>query len=487
MKTVLTKLDRNGFFSEYLLEMVQNTMKLSFNKSVRSVGRIKYWSQHIEDYIRLFYMLEDEESKWVFLRLLEFEIGMTLVGDGAWDMLSLYPSDIWRGLCKKAENIPHVNDDYMLDRVETFILEGYNYKDICCASIGDIVFDCGTFTGNTVKYFSERVGEKGRVYAFEPMPESYAKLRDNMKDIGVSNAVLENMAISDGTKILHFTNDSNPASKAVNDENGIQVNAISIDDYCKKNSINKVDFIKMDIEGSEMEALDGCKWVCKEFCPKLAICIYHKWSDFIDIPKKILQLNNNYVFYIKHNSNQFNETVLFAYPSTDRKNIVLGANDVAISKKMLDFVIDLYDKKEMSIRKRIMYSYVHRLHAMIDIPLEVKYHERFAYAYMPLSDDGRLHYEFLHDGDKMLIALHFEGGYISKANIIDKKSLEMLSTKLLARQLPYRYEIAYILPNPEDVELATCLMKYLIEKTYPVLLDNGLISDRIRFKKMMSL
>lgn len=74
----------------------------------------------------------------------------------------------------------------------------------------------------------------------------------------------------------------------------------------------KITFIKMDIEGAEYNALLGCKKIIKEQRPKLAICIYHKPEDIIQIPSLILSLNEEYIFYIRHYSTIWGETVLYA-------------------------------------------------------------------------------------------------------------------------------------------------------------------------------
>ena len=76
-----------------------------------------------------------------------------------------------------------------------------------------------------------------------------------------------------------------------------------------------VDFIKMDIEGAESEALEGAKQTIRAFHPKLAISVYHKLDDFWTIPKYIDQLGMGYRFYLRHFTIHREETVLFAGPS----------------------------------------------------------------------------------------------------------------------------------------------------------------------------
>lgn len=86
----------------------------------------------------------------------------------------------------------------------------------------------------------------------------------------------------------------------------------SIDDLVKEEGLEKVDFIKMDIEGSELVALKGAKRTICQYKPNLAICIYHKIEDFYMIPKYIKQIVPEYKLYVKHHTDREWETVLYA-------------------------------------------------------------------------------------------------------------------------------------------------------------------------------
>lgn len=79
-----------------------------------------------------------------------------------------------------------------------------------------------------------------------------------------------------------------------------------------KKNISKVNFIKLDVEGSELKALIGAKNIIQAFKPKLAISIYHKNEDFYEIPLYLDALALGYEFYIDHFTIHREETVLFA-------------------------------------------------------------------------------------------------------------------------------------------------------------------------------
>jgi len=81
----------------------------------------------------------------------------------------------------------------------------------------------------------------------------------------------------------------------------------------RKESV-KVNTIKMDIEGSEIEAIKGAKETILRYCPKLQICVYHKMDDLWNIPLLIRSINPKYKFYLGHHSQNIFDTLLYAIP-----------------------------------------------------------------------------------------------------------------------------------------------------------------------------
>ena len=88
-----------------------------------------------------------------------------------------------------------------------------------------------------------------------------------------------------------------------------KVEVESIDHICFE---EKVTFIKMDIEGSEKEALEGAVNVIKRDRPRLAICIYHSPEDLYEIPFWIKSIVPEYKLYVRHHSDGAAETVVYA-------------------------------------------------------------------------------------------------------------------------------------------------------------------------------
>ena len=97
-----------------------------------------------------------------------------------------------------------------------------------------------------------------------------------------------------------------------NKNNLQQYKTISIDDFVKDNKIEKIDFIKMDIEGCELKALHGAINTLKKHKPKLAIAAYHKYEDYYEIPKFLNELKIDYKFYLASYTLGFSDTIIYA-------------------------------------------------------------------------------------------------------------------------------------------------------------------------------
>lgn len=151
-----------------------------------------------------------------------------------------------------------------------------------------------------------------RVYAFEPDPHNY-NICEKTAGLHFKDGVVK--IIRKGTwsenKTVSFDASSDGTSH-VSESGGTSIEVVAIDDAIAPGE--KVTFIKMDVEGAELESLKGARhtiWRCK---PKLAICIYHKASDMYEIPLYIKELVPEYKLYVRHHSNGASETGLYAMP-----------------------------------------------------------------------------------------------------------------------------------------------------------------------------
>ena len=170
--------------------------------------------------------------------------------------------------------------------------------------------DCGAFDGDTIKEFRELTQERfGRVYAFEADPGNYRKLFERFGDD--KRVVIRDEAVWSSKCELKFCA-NNGSSSAIDEIGTVCIKAVAIDDVIPKNE--DVSFIKMDIEGSELEALKGGTELIKRCHPKLAICIYHKLEDMWEIPLYIKSLFGGYNIYIRNYQDRLDEIVCYAIP-----------------------------------------------------------------------------------------------------------------------------------------------------------------------------
>jgi FkbM family methyltransferase len=122
----------------------------------------------------------------------------------------------------------------------------------------------------------------------------------------ISNIEFYKKGLWDSVTSLKFDN-TNGGANSIN-TNGLEIiETVTID-----SSINsKIDFIKLDIEGAEIQAIKGAQRVIHNFKPKLAVCVYHNQKDFIEIPSLILKINPDYKLYLRHYSQGIFETVMY--------------------------------------------------------------------------------------------------------------------------------------------------------------------------------
>jgi FkbM family methyltransferase len=126
---------------------------------------------------------------------------------------------------------------------------------------GDVVLDIGANIGYYTLIFAKLVGEKGKVFAFEPDPTNFSILKKNIEINGYKNVVLAQKAISDKNgKIKLYICEDNRGDHRIydshNNRQSIEIEAIRLDDYFKDYNGN-INFIKMDIQGAEGGATQG--------------------------------------------------------------------------------------------------------------------------------------------------------------------------------------------------------------------------------------
>ena len=134
-----------------------------------------------------------------------------------------------------------------------------------------------------------------------------------MKEKDIHNVEICNHGLWKCRDILKISN-AQGGSRIVNIEaaDSTECKLISIDEFVKENNIEKIDFIKLDIEGAEPEALEGARETIIKYRPQIAVCVYHRPEHIYSLMFYLNSLNLGYKFYMGHHRPCLYETVLYA-------------------------------------------------------------------------------------------------------------------------------------------------------------------------------
>jgi FkbM family methyltransferase len=178
---------------------------------------------------------------------------------------------------------------------------------------GDTIIDGGAWTGDTAEAFSRALNGDCQIYSFEPDDENFCKLQENVNSQSLNGSVhpIKLGLWSHATTLKFESFRENSMQHQVSEDGDIQIQVTSIDEFASGNNI-KIDLIKMDIEGSEIEALLGARETIRKFKPRLQICSYHKFDDLWEIPILIKELFPGYSLYLGNHTQNIFETIVYA-------------------------------------------------------------------------------------------------------------------------------------------------------------------------------
>lgn len=177
-------------------------------------------------------------------------------------------------------------------------------------SPGDVVLDVGTNIGETLLHFAKLTGEAGFVYGFEPDEANFKNVQRNIALNNFKNVHVFNTGASDkAEKVKLFRVDPNNLgmNRILSDEDAAKfddftlIETDTIDNIVAKNNIDRVDVIKLDIEGYEMHALRGAVETLKSHQPKLFIEVgYTRLLHNGTSPTAMVELLTGLGYVIRH-------------------------------------------------------------------------------------------------------------------------------------------------------------------------------------------
>lgn len=330
----------NGFkqyldykFSIFDDKLVKNIVKNSY---LRNIILFLYFKIKLTKYSDSFFLLSDQYSKTLYCELLLLKIlGEKYVELSSFtasfietyeqsvseilksnEFIKIYDKWILKKVNLHAPNISIFTSPVVLNLYKNNCLYSYK-KDKVNVSVepGDIVIDAGAGSGDTAIYFAGIAcsnQKNGKVFSFEILKEGlYALEKQLDANPRINNVIQINKALSNTNNNKVFIKNPGFGANLVNEKTDFCVSTITLDQFFESYNLPTIDFIKMDIEGSEVPALQGAKSVIKKFKPKLAISAYHKKDDLITIPKLIHQIRPDYNFYLNCTTGFGGEIVLY--------------------------------------------------------------------------------------------------------------------------------------------------------------------------------
>lgn len=169
--------------------------------------------------------------------------------------------------------------------------------------------DCGAYNGDSLSQILEKQNRIKNYVAFEPIVENFSQLTKVVQkfESRIDAAWLYPCGVSDRTGIATFSVEASSSTMVENQE-GEVLPIVRMDDTIKTAPVS---FLKMDIEGAEIAALQGAVELIQKQSPDLAISVYHAANHFWDIPCLIEKINPNYKFYLRSHTPATLESVLY--------------------------------------------------------------------------------------------------------------------------------------------------------------------------------
>ena len=208
----------------------------------------------------------------------------------------------WRALGDQNALGPPVNE-------ESYFLESlYRIKD------DEVFVDCGAYTGDTAEQVIRRNPAFSRIIAIEADPGNFARLTKWIATLETPVASkISALSVAVGAKrgIMHFEASGGEGSRLAKDGK-VLVECIPIDDLARGAAPT---FIKMDIEGAELDALEGARRSIQRHRPILSICVYHKQNDLWRIPLFIHGIVEDYRLFLRSHDVDGWQLVCYAVPA----------------------------------------------------------------------------------------------------------------------------------------------------------------------------
>jgi FkbM family methyltransferase len=215
-----------------------------------------------------------------------------------------------------------------LPLASTVVFSQYAYRDAAAAPLarplpGDVVLDVGGCWGETALWMAHHVGPGGRVHCFEPGELNRTLLAANLernpepaRRVTLHAAPLaaeagQEIWVDDVAGAGVTTHVAEPGAGALPVKPAV---TDAIDAMVARGALERIDLIKMDVEGAELEVLKGAASTLRTQRPRLALSAYHRPDDLAVLPAFVASLGLEYEWFLQCSTMTDVDTILFGVP-----------------------------------------------------------------------------------------------------------------------------------------------------------------------------
>jgi FkbM family methyltransferase len=190
--------------------------------------------------------------------------------------------------------------------------EIYFPEDLVSLQPDEVFVDCGAFDGDTIRSLLDRLDEPAGVVAFEPDAANFGLLRDyvaSLPSVVGDRVTVYQAAVGSNNCKVKFDATGTEASSV---GSGLhEVDCLSLDEIFHGRCAT---YMKMDIEGSELDALVGARTLIPQCLPVLAVCVYHRQDHLWRVPAAIRAMSDKYRFFLRPHLLEGWDLVCYAVP-----------------------------------------------------------------------------------------------------------------------------------------------------------------------------
>ena len=228
--------------------------------------------------------------------------------------------DLWEDDASRAEYVAQVRFRLIADfdgLSHPVAHPQYFPDDLFAWSDDEWIVDGGAYDGDTVRMVSTMHGDRfGHLLAVEPDPANFIELRKTVAALSPGSRVkvdCRQVALGSERRTLHLDARGTAASaiSAVTSAGTIAVSSETLDSLVDG---ARPTFIKLDIEGFEVDALQGAREMIQRHAPVLAVCVYHRQDHVWRIPLLLRSLRDDYALFLRPHNEEGWDLVCYAVP-----------------------------------------------------------------------------------------------------------------------------------------------------------------------------